>query len=125
MEFDDIQKMALGKVSAIMLKSDGRAEVNETMFTVNYWKRLGITTDFFKLGKHLSLEKSCIIIANFSEEQKRFTTAFLGTLMLADGKMANEELLFMNFLRKKCALPKMTPKECVHELKEFSLINFM
>ena len=125
MKFTEDQKIALARASMMMLRADGHAKVDETMFTVSYWQNIGIDASYYERCKALSDEDTILTLKSLDEEQKRFTSAFLGTLMSIDKDIAPQEERLMQYLCDQCQLPQMTIEEAQLEFREYSLTAFL
>ncbi len=79
--------------------------------------RFNLTPDKFKqrveLAKTIKGEEALALIATMNDAQKRYVTAYLGTLMAINGDIDDKEMALWTLVSTICKLPTMTIGEAI------------
>jgi uncharacterized membrane protein YebE (DUF533 family) len=101
-----------------MANSDGKVSSEETMVIVNEMSRFGVDQNkgriIAELGSNMSHAECCRIVSNMNAEEKRYVTAFLGTLICVDGDIQDSEMKLWSLVSALCDLPTMNIMEAVN-----------
>ena len=115
--FSKREMAAIIKLAKTMAAADGKLDKAEMSMISHEALRFGIMPDDFKAllsqGDNLKPEESLAIIAVMNDAQKRYVTAYLGTMMTVDGEVDDTEMKLWRFVSAICKLPTMTVNEAI------------
>lgn len=118
MIFTNQELGAILKMATVMAGADGYvAEEEKALMTIELI-RFGVTNEkakeIFNEATNLTPTEACIIISKMTNEEKKYVTAYLGTMICADGKIEDLELKTWALITNFCDLPKMNLQEALH-----------
>ena len=100
-----------------MANADGKITNEETQMIVLEMKRFGVGLNNARLiaeiGDKMPYGECCQIVSNMTAEEKKYVTAFLGTLICADGDVDDSEMKLWSLISTLCDLPTMNIFEAV------------
>ena len=112
MIFTNQELSAIFKMATIVAGSDGNISTEETNLMALELLRFGVSEEksqiIMKEGLKLSPPEACSIISKMTNEEKRYVTAYLGTMICADGKIEDAEMKTWTVISKLCNLPTMS-----------------
>ena len=118
MIFTNQELAAILRLAHAMANSDGKVSSEETMVIVNEMSRFGVDQNkgriIAELGSNISHAECCRIVSNMNAEEKRYVTAFLGTLICVDGDIQDSEMKLWSLVSALCDLPTMNIMEAVN-----------
>ena len=121
LSFSYKEMAAIISLARIMSIADGKADKNESIMIANEALRFGISSDDLKSLLQQANDMNTIeivsIIAVMTDAQKRYVTAFLGTLMAIDGDIDDNEMKLWSFVSMACKLPEMNIREAIEIMK--------
>ena len=121
MIFTNQELGAILKMATVMAGADGNVSDEEKMLMAIELMRFGVDNEKTKVitneATNLTPAEACIIISKMTNEEKKYVTAYLGTMICADGKIEESELRTWSLITNICDLPKMTLKESINILK--------
>lgn len=112
MIFTNQELGAIFRLGHAMAIADGKITDEETKMIVLEMCRFGVDVEkgklIAKIGDEMSYGECCKIISNMTAEEKKYVTAFLGTLICADGNVDDSEMKLWSLISALCDLPTMT-----------------
>lgn len=115
--FNHKEMLAIIKLAQMMAMADGKLDKSELVMMSNEALRFGITPDaFFALiqpAEDLQPRDALLIVSLMNEKQKRYITAYLGTMMAVDEDVADEEVKLWSFVSMVCGLPEMSLDDAI------------
>lgn len=123
MTFTEQELSAILKLAFAMVKADGKIAEEEVKLITNELLRFGVI-DSQKLLKQkdtLTQLDACSIISRMANEEKKYVTAYLGTIMCIDGEIQKSELTMWTLISTLCNLPKMSIQEAVDTMLNLQL----
>ena len=122
MIFTNQELSAIFRMATVMASADGNISNEETTLMAIELMRFGVSEEksqiIMKEGLNLSPAEACIIISKMTNEEKRYVTAYLGTMICADGKIEDSEMRAWGLISKICNLPTMNLGEAIEILKK-------
>ena len=119
MYFTSQEKQAIVKVAAAMQAADGKSDPREFVLNATIFKKLEIGGDDFNGAKNLSLLQAASIIANMTSSEKEFISAFLGSIIVADGDIDDKEIALWRLLTSLCEFPTMSLSDATKTLQKY------
>ncbi|MBR6104067.1 MAG: hypothetical protein IKP81_03330 [Paludibacteraceae bacterium] len=111
LQFARREMSAIITLAKAMALADGELDKREVSMMLKEALRFGITpTDFMNLLQRtdsMELEETFAVVAAMNNAQKRYVTAYLGTMMAVDGNIDDAEIKLWNFVSLICKLPTM------------------
>ena len=117
MIFTNQELPAILRLAHAMANADGKITNEETQMIVLEMKRFGVDVNNARLiaeiGDKMPYGECCQIVSNMTAEEKKYVTAFLGTLICADGDVDDSEMKLWSLISTLCDLPTMNIFEAV------------
>ena len=117
MVFTKKELSAIFKMATVIANADGNISQEETALMALELVRFGVkedeSQDIMKEGLKLPPAEACLIISQMTGEEKRYVTAYLGTMICADGKIQDSEMKTWALTSKICGLPTMSIGEAL------------
>lgn len=122
MTFNRLEMEAVVKLAMQIAAADGKfAEEEKIMIALNA-ASFGISPDLFESIFHdamtMKSELALAAIAAMDSDQKRYVTAYLGTIIAADGDIDDSEMKIWSLVSALCDLPTMSIAEAMKIMKE-------
>lgn len=112
LHFSQKEMAAIIAVAKAMALADGNLDKREISMMSKEALRFGIVPDDFMIllrkSDSMEPEETFAVIAEMNEAQKRYVTAYLGTMMAVDGNINDSEMKLWKFVSLICRLPTMT-----------------
>lgn len=110
---------AVTKLALVMAAADGKVENSELAYMALEMARFGIQDAEPILNGARTMEPSIAmaIVERFDYERKKYVAAYLGTMMAADGNIADKELAIWRLTSTLCGLPSMNIQEAINHIK--------
>lgn len=120
MTFTGIEMAAIAKLAITMANADGKVEKKELAYIALELARFGVrdSDPILKGAMEMDSTTALSIVEKMTNEEKRYVTAYLGTLMAVDGKIDGKELALWNLTSAICNLPEMNISEAVDIIKK-------
>ena len=117
MIFTNQELAAILRLAHAMANADGKVTQDETDVIVHEMARLGVAPNNAKLiagiGEQMPYSECCQIVSNMTADEKKYVTAFLGTLICVDGDIDDSEMKLWAFISSMCDLPTMNILEAI------------
>lgn len=117
MFFTNQELAAILRLAHAMANADNKITSEETLVIVNEMSRFGIDQNKGRLigemGANMSYAECCQVVSKMTAEEKRYVTAFLGTLICVDGDIKDSEMKLWSLMSALCDLPTMNIMEAV------------
>ncbi len=117
MIFTNQELAAILRLAHAMANADGKITNEETQMIVLEMKRFGVGLNnaqlIAEIGDKMSYGECCQMVSNMTAEEKKYVTAFLGTLICADGDVDDSEMKLWSLISTLCDLPTMNIFEAV------------
>lgn len=117
MIFTNQELGAILKMATVMAGADGNVAEEEKVLMAIELMRFGVDNEKTKIigneATNLTPAEACIIISKMTNEEKKYVTAYLGTMICADGKIEESELKTWALITSICGLPKMNLQEAL------------
>lgn len=117
MRLTDNELAAIIHLAKAMAAADGKVESIELLVIARELSRFGVDSSKSNtlLTRSDTMEFSSAIatVSNMSVDNKRYVTAYLGTLMCVDGEVSDSEKALWSFVSLLCGLPTMSIKEAL------------
>ena len=112
MTFKKVEFAAIVKLAIAMAAADGVFAENEKKAIALELARFGITESdmksLFSMAQCMTPAENINTVSGMSSEQKKYVAAFLGTLMMIDGDIADAEMKLWQLTSSLCGLPTMS-----------------
>lgn len=122
MIFTNQELSAILRIATVIAGADGNISNEETALMALELLRFGVSEEKSQIitreASTLSPAEACIIISKMTSEEKRYVTAYLGTMICADGKIEDSEMRAWALISKICNLPTMSLKEAIEILRK-------
>lgn len=122
MIFTNQELSAILRIATVIAGADGNISNEETALMALELLRFGVSEEKSQIitreASTLSPAEACIIISKMTSEEKRYVTAYLGTMICADGKIEDSEVRTWALISKICNLPTMSLKEAIEILRK-------
>ena len=122
LEFSAIQLAAINKIGGAMATADGIADNRESAFMAIESNRFGVSSDDLKaillVASEMPTSDALDIINKMNSEQKKYVTAYLGTLINIDNDIDSKELALWRLLSTLLDLPTMSIAEAEQYIRE-------
>ena len=117
MRLTDNELAAIIHLAKAMAAADGKVESIELLVIARELSRFGVDSSKSNtlLTRSDTMEFSSAIatLSNMSVDNKRYVTAYLGTLMCVDGNVSDSEKALWSLVSLLCGLPTMSIKEAL------------
>lgn len=121
MIFTNQEMAAILRMAQVIANADGKVTNEEMALMALELARFGVTQEKSKLiiliAQELEASDAVLIIARMNHEEKRYVTAYLGTMICADGNIDKKELILWASISEICNLPQMSIKEAIEYMK--------
>jgi tellurite resistance protein len=121
MIFTNQELSAIFKMATVVANADGNISNEETALMAIELVRFGVSEEksqiIMRESLNLSPAEACIIISKMTYEEKRYVTAYLGTMICADGKIEDSEMRAWGLTSQICNLPTMSLGEAIEIMK--------
>lgn len=121
MQLSGIELSAIAKLAFNMASADGHIDDRETQIIANGFRYFGVSAE---QAKPMIVAAALVdnklaegVISELAPSQKELVTAWLVSVVIADGKIAVGELDYMRHLSVQCGLPNLTPAEARYQLE--------
>ena len=108
---------AILRLAHAMAMADGKITDDETQMIVNEMSKFGVDVNKAKMlaeiGSQMQYGECCQVVSNMTAEEKKYVTAFLGTLICIDGDIDDAEMKLWSLISAMCDLPTMNIFEAV------------
>ena len=118
MYFTSKEKQAIVKVAAEMQIADGNANQREITLNIAVFKEIQVEPSELDAGLELPFMEAVNIISNMTNIEKDFVSAFLGSIIIADGEINEKEIALWRMLTSLCGFPIMSLSDAKNKLKE-------
>ncbi len=118
MYFTNRELAAIYSMAKAVASADGNISENETALIILELMRFGALEDnradiIIRDAEGLSAAEACLIISKMTNDEKKYVSAFLGTMICADGKVEKIELKSWALISGLCDLPIMSLSEAL------------
>lgn len=117
MYFTDQELAAVLRLAHAMAMADGKITDDETQMIVTEMSKFGVDVNKAKtlaeIGSQMQYGECCQVVSNMTTEEKKYVTAFLGTLICIDGDIDDSEMKLWSLISAMCDLPTMNIFEAV------------
>jgi len=117
MRFNRLQLAAITNLALAMAKADGKVEQTELLFIALELNRFGINEEdanaIINGADEMNSSTALSIISTMKDEEKRYVTAYLGTMIAADRDINDKEVALWGLISTLCDLPTMTINEAI------------
>ena len=119
MTFNGMEMSAITKLALIMAAADGKIENTEVAYMAIEMNRFGITNadPIIKGAEAMDPAIAMAIVGKFDYERKKYVAAYLGTMMAADGNVADKELAVWKVTSTLCGLPLMNIQDAISHIR--------
>lgn len=125
MWFTDRELSAIFRMAVVVADADGNISDEETALMALELVRFGTseekTHSIMIEALKLSPVDACVTISKMTSEEKRYVTAYLGTMICADGKIKDSEMRAWALTSKICGLPTMSLGDAVEIMKTLKI----
>lgn len=117
MQFNGLELSAIVKLAKAMVAVDGKVEKSELSVMALEMVKFGVNPDagmdFWNLADALDFGHAIAVISAMNQEQKKYVTGYLATIMAADGKIADSEVTLWRLISTLANLPAMNIGEAI------------
>ena len=117
MIFTNQELAAILRLAHAMANADGKVTNEETQMIVIEMTRFGVDQNkgriIAEIGGNMPLSECCQVVSNMTAEEKKYVTAFLGTLVCIDGNIDDSEMKLWSLISAMCDLPTMNIPEAI------------
>lgn len=121
MIFTNQELAAILKMAMTIAEADGNVSKEETTLMALELVRFGVSEEktnvIINETSKLSTTEACVIISKMTSEEKKYVTAYLGTMICADGRIEESEIKIWSLTSAICNLPAMSLREAVEFMK--------
>ncbi len=119
MQFNGIQMTAIIKAATQMIAADGKFEDVETRALsfelVNFGVQPEKLQEMLPLSQAMDAATMIMVLSAMNDDQKRYVSGFLATIMVCDGNIDDSELKLWKLIGTLTECPTMT----LHEALEY------
>ena len=108
MYFTSDEKKAIARVAVGMELADGTESPKEFFMIAPVFQKLGIVNEELEAASKMSLVEAMKIISNMTANEKRFVSAFLGAIIIADADISDKEVALWRLISSICEFPQMS-----------------
>lgn len=117
MVFTNEELAAILRLAHAMANADGKVTNEEAQIVAIEMIRFGVDENKARLiaeiGDNMSYSECCQIVSRMTTEEKKYVTAYLGTIICADGNIDDAEIKLWSLISALCDLPVMSIKDAV------------
>ncbi len=119
MTFTTVEMTAITKLALTMAAADGNVEKSELAYIALEMSRFGVkdSDPIIDGANALDASDALSIVSRMSSEEKKYVTAYLGTVMAVNGDIDDKELALWRLTSLLCGLPSMTISEAINHIK--------
>lgn len=121
MTFTGFEISSILKVATMMAQADGKVTEDETKLMAAELIRFGVApnqlSSIVTAATAQNELEAFTTISNMTLEEKKYVTAYLGTMMCADGNIDDSELKCWKLISNLCKLPTMNIQEALEIMK--------
>lgn len=125
MHFTNSELAAIARMALYIAKADGQQHQKESDAIYSELRRFGIASDDLPTilvhALNLPFDEASQIISSFSQEEKRYVTAYLGALICVDDNISDSEMKLWQTISCRCNLPSMSLYDACLIMQSFSL----
>lgn len=118
MDLNGLELAAIIKMGTAMVFADGRVEPIEQKVMANEILRFGVKTEDLERilagATAMDVQVALLTLSQLGSEQKKYVTAYLGTIMASDGKIDDSEMKLWRFVSQVCNFPTMSVSEAIN-----------
>lgn len=118
LSFTKKEMAAIIKIASVMAAADGSLHNKETEMMTAEAFRFNLDENdvdqMLKLSNQMDAKEALAAIATMTDSQKRYVTAYLGTLMAIDGDVDDKEMSLWRLVSTICKLPSMSISDAIH-----------
>lgn len=122
MKLSGLEISAITKLAKAMVLADGKVEDVELAVMTHELLRFGVSekelSAFLAAGDAMKMEQAMGIVASLKKENKKYVSAYLGTIMASDLDINETELALWKLVSTLCDLPTMNIQEAVSIMAE-------
>ena len=115
MRFSGIEMVSIMKLAMQMAAADGKLADEELATISSHAMSFGIEEEDLKQiltdAASVKPEVALSVVANMTPSQKRYVTAYLGTIVAVDGDIDDSEIKLWSLISALCDLPTMSIRE--------------
>lgn len=121
MIFTNQELSAIFRMATVVANADGNISEEETALMALELLRFGVSKEksqfIMREALKLSPAEACIIISKMTNEEKRYVTAYLGTMICADGEIKDSEMKAWALTSRICNLPTMNLSDAIEIMR--------
>lgn len=117
MQFNGLELSAIVKLAKAMAAADGKIAKEELTVIALDLAKFGVSQadseNFLTLSDAMEFGHAIAVISAMNQEQKKYVTGYLATIMAADGEIADSEVTLWRLISTLANLPAMTIGEAI------------
>lgn len=117
MRFSRIEMVSIMKLAVLMASADGKFASEEKTMIFLHAESFGVEpqdfTSILEEAKSLKPEIALAAVTSMTSSQKRYVTAYLGTIIASDGDIDDAEIKLWGLISSLCDLPIMSIAEAI------------
>lgn len=114
-KFTDIELIAILRLGLHIIAADGKSDIRETIVLDKIFKTgdydLSKRVTLLKTSKDMSIEHAMMLVKEFSLNKKKMVSAWLSSLVVADGNVHPKEAAASILIDKVCGIPNLSEEE--------------
>lgn len=123
MTFTNEELSAILKLANAMVNADGRIAKEELSMIFHELARFGVDQNksnlLAEIGENMTNADACQIVSRMTPYEKKYVTAYLGTLICIDGDINDTEQKLWSLISLLCGLPEMSIADAIKFMAEF------
>lgn len=119
MYFTSEEKKAIVRVAGEMTLADGNVAPKEVVFNVGVFHKLDISQSEIESSGSMSMPNAMHIISKMTSNEKRFVSAYIGSIIIVDGNISDKELALWRLISTICEFPTMHLNDTPSILQEY------
>ena len=117
MTFTGLELSAIVKLGLLMSMADGKVDDTEQHVIILELLKFGMTENQAKAAliaaNAMEFTDAAATVKNMTSTEKKHVVSFLGALIAADGKIADEEVKLCTHVSLLCGLPEISAGEAI------------
>jgi uncharacterized tellurite resistance protein B-like protein len=117
MTFTGLELSAIVKLGLLMSMADGKVDDTEQHVIILELLKFGMTENQAKAAliaaNAMEFTDAAATVKNMTSTEKKHVVSFLGALIAADGKIADEEVKLCTLVSLLCGLPEISAGEAI------------
>lgn len=117
MTFTGKELASIVKLAKLMAFADGRIDKNELKMIsaelIRFGAEVSDMKNLMKYSDEMEMSDAIRIVTTMTQEEKKYVSSYLGTLMSIDGNIDDSELKVWMVISKLCGLPQMNIPEAI------------